>query len=568
MLEAAEEGRRRNLGAVSLDGSMIDRPMELRALSTLAQAGAAESKSEVSRMPMNAVGRELPDQLGTYSVRPYAGRDKAPRDLGAVVSRRTPTLRPAAGTKLCASLEEAVRATGLRDGMTISFHHSFREGDMVVGQVLKAIRALGIRGLRFAPSAVVNIKNPSVVDFVRDGTIDRIEASGIRGELGDAVIEGLMENPVILRPHGARPRAIETGMLSIDVAFIGASAADEYGNATGQVGPNACGALGYSFIDATSAAKVVVVTDNLVEYPCAPVSISQQYVDYVVKVGQIGDPALIGAGAARVTRRPRDLMIAQRTADVMAASRLFREGFSFQTGAGAISIACTNFLARRMAERGVHASFALGGMTANIVDMFKQGLVRVLECSQSFDAVAARAIGESPNIIEIDNAVYSNMYAKGCMLDRLSFGVLGALELDTGFNLNILTGSSGRMMGGLGGGPDVADGAEVSIVTIPVVRGRTPCIVPRVFTCCTPGDSVAVVVTDAGIALNPRHKCYDMLREDLAAAGIRTVSIQSLCDLALSITGVPKPIACTDRVVAVVEYRDGTVIDVIRQLRH
>ena len=145
--------------------------------------------------------------------------------------------------------------------------------------------------------------------------------------------------------------------------------------------------------------------------------------------------------------------MAQRVADVIAASRLFKDGFSFQTGASTISIACTNYLAERMEERGIKASFALCGISANIIDMFNKVLVRVLEFSQSFDSVAARAIVEHQNIIEIDNAVYSNMYGKGCMLDKLNFGVLTALEVDVDFNLNILTGSSGEMMGGLGGRP-------------------------------------------------------------------------------------------------------------------
>ena len=79
------------------------------------------------------------------------------------------------------------------------------------------------------------------------------------------------------------------------------------------------------------------------------------------------------------------------------------------------------------------------------------------------------------------------------MLDKLNFGVLAALEVDTDFNVNILTGSSGEMMGGLGGGPDVAAGSDISIVCLPVVRGRTPSVTKRVFTCCTPGETVAVV---------------------------------------------------------------------------
>ena len=515
----------------------------------------------------NAVGREIPERIGDYIVRPYSGAYTGNPGTEPVKSLRTAGKHVSGDCKMAESIEDAIKACGLKDGMTISFHHSFREGDEIIGQVLKAIKNLGIKHLKFAPSAVVNIKNPSIVDFVKDGTIDRIEASGIRGELGDAVLEGLMENPVILRTHGSRPRAIEAGELQIDVAFIGASAADEYGNATGQIGPNACGSLGYSFIDATSAGKVVVITDNLVEYPCNPVSISQQYVDYVVKVDRIGDPEKIGKGAARMTKNPRDLMIAERAADVMAASRMFKENFSFQTGAGAISIACTNYLAERMEARGIKASFALGGMTAAIVDMYKKGLVRVLECSQCFDAVAARAIAEEPGIVEIDNAVYSNPFSKGAMLDKLNFGVLAALEVDTDFHVNILTGSSGEMMGGLGGGPDVAAGADISIVCLPVVRGRTPSITKRVFTCCTPGETVAAVVTEAGIALNPKHKYYEELKEDLEQANLKLVTIEYLQELAESLTGVPKPIETTDRVVCIVEYRDGSVIDVIREIK-
>ena len=108
----------------------------------------------------------------------------------------------------------------------------------------------------------------------------------------------------------------------------------------------------------------------------------------------------------------------------------------------------------------------------------------------------------------------------------------------------IITGA----MGGIGGGPDVAEGADISIVTLPIVRGRIPSVGNKVFTCCTPGSSVAVAVTEAGIALNPNHKNYQMLKEDLDAAGIKTVSIEYLRDLAYSMTGVPKEIETTDKV--------------------
>ena len=181
--------------------------------------------------------------------------------------------------------------------------------------------------------------------------------------------------------------------------------------------------------------------------------------------------------------------------------------------------------------------------------------------------MAAQAISSRPGVIEIDNADYANAYSKGGYLNREDFGILGALEVDTDFNVNILTGSSGEMRGGLGGGPDVAGGAQVSIVTIPVIRGRTPSIVKKVFTTCTPGETVAVVVTEAGIALNPKHKNYQELKEDLEAAGLKLVTIEELQQLAESMTGVPKPIETGDKVVCMVEYRDGSVVDVIRQIK-
>ncbi|MTI56601.1 citrate lyase subunit alpha [Geosporobacter ferrireducens] len=518
-------------------------------------------------MIKNAVGRWLPEQVGSYTVRPYKGPNAYEDHHQPIKSNRTQGNVQKDSNKLMRSIEEAIKASGLKDGMTISFHHSFREGDYVVGQVLEVIKKLEIKNLKFAPSAVVNIKNPSVVDFVKDGTITSIEASGIRGELGDAVIDGLMDEPVILRPHGARPRAIEAGELSIDVAFIGASAADDYGNCTGLIGPNACGALGYSMIDALSANKVIVITDYLVEYPCVPISISQEYVDYVVVVDQIGNSEKIAAGAARMTKNPRDLLIAQRTAEVIASSRRFKDGFSFQTGAGAISIACTNYLSEKMKEKNVKASFVLGGITSAIIDMHKKEQVRVVACSQSFDSVAAKAISENPNILEIDNSVYANIARKGNFLNRETFGILGALEVDVDYNVNILTGSSGEMMGGLGGGPDVASGADISIVTLPIIRGRTPSIVKSVFTCCTPGETIAVVVTEAGIALNPKHPLYEELKEDLSKTNLKMRSIEELQSIAENLTGVPEPIETTDKVVCIVEYRDGTVIDVIRQIK-
>ena len=46
------------------------------------------------------------------------------------------------------------------------------------------------------------------------------------------------------------------------------------------------------------------------------------------------------------------------------------------------------------------------------------------------------------------------------------------------------------------------------------------------------------------------------------------MTIEHLQARAEMLTGKPEPIEFTDRVVAVVRYRDGSVIDVIRQVKN
>ncbi|CDZ75176.2 Citrate lyase alpha chain [Peptoniphilus sp. ING2-D1G] len=469
-------------------------------------------------------------------------------------------------SKLVDSIEDAIIKSGLKDGMTISFHHHFREGDYVIGYVLEAIRKLGIKDLTFAPSAVVNLNNVDFVSYIKDGTIRSVQASGIRGELGNYILREGLKGPVILRPHGSRPRAIESGELNIDVAFIGASSADDYGNATGAVGKNACGTLSYSVVDSKEARKVVVITDNLVEYPCSPIAISEDNVDYVVKVDEIGDPEKIAKGAARLSRKPLDLKIAKSVVDLIKNSGYFKEGFSFQTGAGAIAIACTKYLRDAMEESNIKAKFALGGVTGMISDMLNDGLVEKVLAAQSFDAEAAKALSDNPNMIEIDTSFYANPHNKGCAVNKLDIGILGALEVDLDFNVNILVGSNGKMLSGIGGGPDVAAGAEVSIIAVPITRKRTPSIVDEVFTICTPGETVAAVVTEAGTALNPKHRNYEFLKNNLEKSNIKLYTIEKLRDIAYKITGKPDEIKTKNKEVAVVQYRDGSIIDTINQI--
>ena len=88
-------------------------------------------------------------------------------------------------------------------------------------------------------------------------------------------------------------------------------------------------------------------------------------------------------------------------------------------------------------------------------------------------------------------------------------------------------------------------------------------MVPKVNTRVTPGKTVDVLVTDYGVAVNPRRW---KLRQRLQDAGIPLRSIEELQQLAQKIVGVPEPIRYTDKVVGVVTYRDGSVMDLIRQV--
>ncbi|EOC0056071.1 citrate lyase subunit alpha [Cronobacter turicensis] len=465
--------------------------------------------------------------------------------------------------KLCASLEEAVRKSGLRDGMTISFHHAFREGDRVINQVVATLAQMGFKNLTLASSSLMTCNDP-LIEHIQSGVITRVYTSGMRGKLAEAVSHGLMAEPVQIHSHGGRVKLLQDGELKIDVAFLGVPCSDEFGNANGSHGKSCCGSLGYAMVDAQFARNVVLLTETLVPYPNMPASLSQDRVDFVVPVESVGDPAKISVGAARVTSNPRELMIARYAADVIEHSGYFKDGFSMQTGSGAASTACTRFMGEKMARHGIKARFALGGITGSLVDLHEKGLIEVLLDTQCFDSQAAASLARNPKHIEISTNVYASPASKAACCDKLDVVILSALEIDVGFNVNVITGSDGVMRGASGGHCDVAAAANLTIVVAPLLRSRIPTVVKRVTTRLTPGESIDVLVTDHGIAVNPARP---EVRERLVAAGLNVVDIHALCERAVAIAGEPKPIEFTDRIVGVVRYRDGSVIDVVRQVK-
>ncbi len=469
--------------------------------------------------------------------------------------------------KLAASLEQAIQQMGLQDGMTISFHHHFREGDQVLNQVMAVIAKMGFHDLKLAPSSLTDVHAP-LLEHIKNGVVTHMESSGCRGKLAEAISHGLLSEPVVFRSHGGRAAAIADGRLPIDIAFLGASVADVYGNAAGVLrnqseGVDICGSLGYAKVDAHYAKKTVILTNYLVAAPLAAPSIPSSEVDCVVLLDSIGDSAKISSGATRFSQNPRDLLIAERAAQVIIASGYFQDGFSLQTGSGGAALAVTRFLKEAMLEQGVKARFALGGITAQMVHLQEEGLIGQLFDVQDFDLEAAQSLGSNANHFEIDGNQYANPFDAGSLIHQLDVVILSALEVDTAFNVNVLTGSDGIIRGAIGGHSDTAAGAALTVLVTPLLRGRIPCVVQQVNTICTEGKNCDVLVTDRGVAVNPLRAD---LQKTLQAAGIRLTTIEQLKDLAEQIAGKPDALPFTERVVALVTAPDGTVIDRVHQM--
>lgn len=465
--------------------------------------------------------------------------------------------------KILPSIEETIKATGLQDGMTISFHHHFRNGDYVLNMVMDVIAKMGFKDLTIAASSLIDIHKP-LIEHIKNGVVKRIETSGMRGELANEISRGLMEYPVIFRSHGGRAYAIETGELKIDVAFLGAPSCDPFGNANGYSREHdngvTCGSMGYAKCDAQYADKVVIITDNIVPFPNTPFGIPQCDVDYIVEVDCIGDPAGIMSGATRFTKNPKELIIAEKATEVIEGSGRLTDGFSIQMGTGGASLAVTRFLEEKMVKKGIKASFALGGITGSMVELFEKGLIKRMLDVQSFDLKAAESIKTNRFHQQISASYYASPGNEGTAVNQLDVVILSALEVDTDFNVNVLTGSDGVIRGAIGGHCDTASGASVSIIVCPLCRGRIPTVVEKVNTIVTPGKTVDVIVTEQGIAVNPRRP---LLKEKLIKHGIEVITVEELKEKAEKITGKPNKVKYTDKVVGVVTYRDGSIIDVI-----
>ena len=512
---------------------------------------------------INAAGREIPEEIlkltgkepfkGVHYFDGYEYKKDGPVTKCVINSQ---------GSKVADSIHDCLVKCGIRNGMTLGFHHHFREGDYVVNMVMEEVHNMGIRDITICASSLGKAHD-KLVDYIEDGTIVEIQSSGVRGKIGRAISEGKLKGLAVMRSHGGRVRAIETGEVRIDIAFIGAPTCDDYGNCRGIGGKSDCGVLSYSMVDADYADKVVAVTDCLVPFPNFPAHISMTKVDYVVVVDEIGNPEKIATGAAKPTTDMRKLMMADYCTRFVVNTPYFKDGFSYQTGVGGASIASTISLAKIMKERNVRMRFGVGGLTKPLCDLLENDQVDALLDTQDFDLDAVESV-INPRHFRISAGEYADPFNKGAVVNKLDFVILAALEVDVNFNCNVVVGSDGVITGAQGGHPDTAAGAKCTIVIAPLLQGRIPVVCSEVTTVTTPGESIDAVITDYGIAINPGRQ--DLI-QSMKDVDLPFKTMEELRDIAYSIAGEPEKVQFDDKIVGIIESRDGTIMDVVRKIR-
>lgn len=511
---------------------------------------------------INAGGREVLIEINGKPQVPYQGVGQyKPTGRKAAPPLRSCSDYPADGNKLAGSIKEALEKCGIRDGMTISTHHHLRNGDYVGNMIFDAAAELGVKDLRWFPSASFPIHAP-IIKHMENGVVHHIEGS-MNGPLGDYCSQGKMRGTAILRSHGGRYQAVQDGEVHIDIAVISAPAADAFGNANGVRGKAACGLLGFALADSQYADHVIVVTDNLEPFPCLPWQIQGNNVDVVVEVESIGDPTKIISGTTQLTKSPDRLLIAEMAVQFAIEAGIVKEGFSFQAGAGGTSLAFAVFLRDFMRQNNVKARFVRGGSTKYLTDMLEEGLTGYILDGQTFDLDGVRSMRENPRHQNTSPFTSYNYHGKGNFASMLDVVILGATEVDVNFNANVVTHSDGKLLHGIGGWQNCLFGKCV-ILPIPLFRNRIPVIVDRVTTLVGPGELIDVIVTERGIAINPKRQ--DLMKA-LSGSKLPIKTIEELKNEAERVCGgAPAKPKFGKKVIAAIKWVDGTVIDIVKQV--
>ena len=536
----------------------------------------------MSTMIENALGRKVPVTVNGFAYEPYRGAfaDLAP---GPREPQPTPTRQGRGESRVAPSLAAVMEEFLPDQGGWISFPHYYREDTTLLRLVLEGLRASGRRGVKVMGIAFFNSHAELLLPALAEGLLAGIEGNTY-GAVAKAVGEGRLLPWVGLgRTHGGRARAFQCGERSVDLAILPVPIADAWGNANGVMGRDGarCGPISLGEPDARWTRHTVLLTERIHPGLLLPNPIDSRWVDRVVQVERVGENRNIATGTTDIRRVKGDELrnrIAANVVKAMTASGVVREGCNFQVGSGAGLLVLRDLL-EKMRREGIRGGFTVGGSMEFHVDLLQEGLVESFLDGQCFQPSARlfESLRTDPRHQEISTSFYYSPAAKQTAVGLLDVAVLGCNEIDLDFNVNTVTGYDGVLRAGIGGGPDAAAGAALTLFALPMARVSRkglscPCIRERVNTVVTPGEVVSAVVTEECIALNERNDSpwLPALGENARDQGLELVPMAELADRALAKAKALGTLMEAPRyegqVVMALEWRDGRLIDVVRRL--
>ncbi len=514
-------------------------------------------------------GKQYQPFTTAFNDREYTGRLTGRHIVRSIPHRQTKVV----------SLAQVMEV--INDGDTVSYPHYYRLGDFGLKAVVDALRAANKKDIKIYGNAFFNHVDPWLIEAVRDGIIGGVYGN-VYGKLGGHLVKGeLLPWVGVGFSHGNRVRKMQTGEVNIKVAFGPVPIADRWGNANGLYGKEEqlCGPIGLFSADAEYAEYVCLLAGTISDTVVMPTPVSMEQVDFVVPCDPPGLNEGIGSGTldvAKARSNPFNAQVAENITNVIRAAGVVRDDFSFQVGSGAGLLILEN-IRTMLKENKIRANFSIGGVTSLHVDMLEEGTLYQLMHGQLFEPSKRMfdSMINNPHHHEITTSYYASVANKESAVNMLDLAVLSTLEVDLGFNLNTVC-AGGRIIGGIGGGQDVAAGADMTIIFMPLATGKNgkgfPKVVDKVYTRTTPGEVIDVVVTEQYAAVNPDSKSTykDAVLERAKDFGVELISIEELHHKSVAKAEefgvIPSPMPTTDEVVHVIEWRDGSLLDVIHRV--
>ncbi|PJA99435.1 MAG: citrate lyase subunit alpha, partial [Ignavibacteriales bacterium CG_4_9_14_3_um_filter_30_11] len=216
-------------------------------------------------------------------------------------------------------------------------------------------------------------------------------------------------------------------------------------------------------------------------------------------------------------------------------------------------------------KKNVKARFMRGGSTKYLVETLEEGLTDYILDGQTFDLEGVRSMRENPNHVNTSPFTSYNFHGKGNFASMVDVAVLGATEVDINFNANVVSHSDGYLLHGIGGWQNCLY-SKCTILAIPSFRDRIPVIIDEVTTLCGPGELIDVIITERGIAINPKRKdlIQKVKKSNMPIKTIKElkVEVDKICG-----SSPEKPKVDKNKVVAIIKWVDGTVIDSVFKVR-